>query len=76
MEAEAVAVAVEDNTREIKHTLKQTLVIMIKKSIFAVCSLALALTVSAQNAYDAERLVGSELNGTARFVGIDRKSVV
>ena len=43
---------------------------MIKKSIFAVCSLALALTVSAQNAYDAERLVGSELNGTARFVGM------
>ena len=43
---------------------------MIKKGIFAVCGLALAFTVSAQNAYDAERLVGSELNGTARFVGM------
>ena len=36
---------------------------MIKKSILAVCSLALALTTSAQNAYDAERVIGNELNG-------------
>ena len=43
---------------------------MIKKSILAVCGLALALTTSAQNAYDAERVIGNELNGTARFVGM------
>ena len=43
---------------------------MIKKSIFAVCGFALAMTVSGQNAYDAERVVGNELNGTARFVGM------
>ncbi len=43
---------------------------MIKKNILAVCGLVLAMTVSAQNAYDAERLIGNELNGTARFVGM------
>ena len=36
----------------------------------AVGAMALALTVHAQNAYDAERLLGNDLNGTARFVGM------
>ena len=27
-------------------------------------------TASAQNAYDAEKLLGNDLNGTARFVGM------
>ena len=43
---------------------------MIKKGMMAVCGLMLAMTVNAQNAYDAERLLGNELNGTARFVGM------
>ena len=43
---------------------------MIKKGMMAVCSLMLAMAVDAQNAYDAERLLGSDLNGTARFVGM------
>ena len=29
----------------------------------------------AQNQYDALKLMNNDLNGTARFVGIDRKSV-
>ena len=43
---------------------------MIKKGMMAVCGLVLAMTVSAQNAYDAEHLLGNDLNGTARFVGM------
>lgn len=43
---------------------------MIKKGMMAVCGLMLAMTVNAQNAYDAERLLGNDLNGTARFVGM------
>lgn len=35
-----------------------------------VCGLCLVLTGKAQNAYDAERVLGNELNGTARFVGM------
>ena len=43
---------------------------MIKKGMMAVCGLVLSMTVSAQNAYDAEHLLGNDLNGTARFVGM------
>ena len=43
---------------------------MIKKGMMAVCGLMLAMTVNAQNAYDAEHLLGNDLNGTARFVGM------
>ena len=43
---------------------------MIKKGIMIIGSLCLAMTAMAQNAYDAERLLGNELNGTARFVGM------
>ena len=43
---------------------------MIKKGMMTVCGLVLAMTVNAQNAYDAERLLGNDLNGTARFVGM------
>jgi hypothetical protein len=41
-----------------------------KRQLFTVCALMTVLTAGAQNAYDAERLAGSELNGTARFVGM------
>jgi hypothetical protein len=34
------------------------------------CALMAMVSAGAQNAYDAERLAGSELNGTARFVGM------
>ena len=43
---------------------------MIKKGMMAACGLMLAMSVNAQNAYDAERLLGNDLNGTARFVGM------
>ena len=43
---------------------------MIKKGMMAVCGLMLALAANAQNAYDAERLLSNDLNGTARFVGM------
>ena len=38
---------------------------MIKKGMLAACTLALAMAANAQNAYDAERVLGYELNGTA-----------
>lgn len=38
--------------------------------MIAVGGLMLAMAVNAQNAYDAERVLGSELNGTARYVGM------
>lgn len=40
------------------------------KGILTVCALLAMATANAQNAYDAEKLLGSELNGTARFVGM------
>ena len=43
---------------------------MIKKGMMAVCGLMCAMAVNAQNAYDAERLLGNDLNGTARYVGM------
>ena len=43
---------------------------MIKKGIMAVGAMALAMTVHAQNAYDAGHLLGNDLNGTARYVGM------
>ena len=41
-----------------------------KKNLLAVCGLLVMTAATAQNAYDAERVLGSELNGTARFVGM------
>lgn len=38
--------------------------------IWTVCALLTAATAVAQNAYDLEKLLGSDLNGTARFVGM------
>ena len=43
---------------------------MIKKSILAACALSMALVANAQNAYDVSTVLGTELNGTARFVGM------
>lgn len=43
---------------------------MLKRNMILVGSLCMALGAGAQNAYDAERLLGNELNGTARFVGM------
>lgn len=43
---------------------------MIKKGIMAVCGLMMVMAANAQNAYDAERVLGNDLNGTARFVGM------
>ena len=40
------------------------------KKLFAVCGLIGALAANAQDAYDVSRIIGSELNGTARFVGM------
>ena len=40
------------------------------KKLLAVCGLMCALTANAQDAYDVSRIIGSELNGTARFVGM------
>ena len=42
---------------------------MKNKVIVTACALLVMATASAQNAYDAEKLLGSDLNGTARFVG-------
>lgn len=41
-----------------------------KLMILAVGALWTGMGANAQNQYDAERLIGSELNGTARFVGM------
>ena len=38
--------------------------------MMAVCGLMLAMAANAQNAYDAERVLSNDLNGTARFVGM------
>ncbi len=43
---------------------------MKNKVIVTVCALLAMATASAQNAYDAEKLLGNDLNGTARFVGM------
>ena len=40
------------------------------KKLLAVCGLVCALTANAQDAYDVSRIMGSDLNGTARFVGM------
>ncbi|WP_071145821.1 OmpP1/FadL family transporter [Bacteroides ihuae] len=42
----------------------------IKLIIAAVCALGGASALNAQTLYDANRLMGSDLNGTARFVGM------
>ena len=41
-----------------------------KKLVCSVCALVFALGAEAQTQYDAARLMGNELNGTARFVGM------
>ena len=41
-----------------------------KKIILAVYGLLMVLNMNGQNAYDAERILNHELNGTARFVGM------
>lgn len=43
---------------------------MKNKVIVTACALLAMTTASAQNAYDAEKLLGNDLNGTARFVGM------
>ena len=43
---------------------------MLKKNMILVGTLCMAMAAGAQNAYDAEHLLGNELNGTARFVGM------
>ena len=40
------------------------------KKLLAVCGLMCALTANAQDAYDVLRVMESDLNGTARFVGM------
>ena len=41
-----------------------------KKNIMAVCALMFGIAASAQDAYDVSRVLGNNLNGTARFVGM------
>ena len=41
-----------------------------KKVIMMACGLLVMMAAQAQDAYDAERMLGNELNGTARFVGM------
>lgn len=41
-----------------------------KKNLMAICGLLMSAAAVAQNAYDAERLISTELNGTARFIGM------
>lgn len=43
---------------------------MKNKVILTACTLLAIATASAQNAYVAEKLLGNDLNGTARFVGM------
>lgn len=43
---------------------------MIKKGICAALGLVLSMAANAQNAYDAGLVLGNELNGTARFMGM------
>lgn len=41
-----------------------------KKIMMTACGVVMAMAVSAQDAYDVSRVIGNELNGTARFVGM------
>lgn len=41
-----------------------------KKIVFAAMALAMVLPAAAQDTYESARLVGSDLNGTARYVGM------
>lgn len=41
-----------------------------KLTLFAVCALIPIFSAKAQDLYDANRFIGNELNGTARFVGM------
>ena len=42
----------------------------IRFAIVILCTLVGTTSASAQNLYDAARLMGNDLNGTARFVGM------
>ena len=41
------------------------------KMMIGACALAISLGASAQTQYDAARLMGGELNGTARFEWVE-----
>ena len=41
-----------------------------KKIVLAAFALAIALPAAAQDTYESGRLLGSDLNGTARYVGM------
>lgn len=43
---------------------------MINRKMVVACSLMFAMAATAQNAYDASNLLGGDLNGTARFIGM------
>ena len=43
---------------------------MMKKLYIAAFSLAVCLPAAAQDTYESARLLGSDLNGTARYVGM------
>ncbi len=43
---------------------------MMKKIIFAALAMAVVLPAAAQDTYESGRLLGSDLNGTARYVGM------
>ena len=43
---------------------------MIKKIVFAALAMAVVLPAAAQDTYESGRLLGSDLNGTARYVGM------
>ena len=41
-----------------------------KKIFFAALAMAVVLPAAAQDTYESARLLGSDLNGTARYVGM------
>ena len=41
-----------------------------KKMILAVIAMGMGLPAAAQDTYESARLLGSDLNGTARYVGM------
>ena len=43
---------------------------MVKKFFFAVFAMAVVLPAAAQDTYESARLLGNDLNGTARYVGM------
>ena len=43
---------------------------MMKKIVFAALAMAVVLPAAAQDTYESGRLLGGDLNGTARYVGM------